>query len=442
MGENKIAHSSSFAQEGFPVHALPPRLKGYVIEAAQALGVVVDMLAVPALVVASAAIGASRHIRIKDRWTEHAVVYVAVVAPTGALKSPALQAALFPVVEQQVRFEKAAMERAVEVQKKPGDEPPPPSPRTWTSDVTVEALGQLLEANPYGLLLYRDELSGWVKAMDQYRGGKGADRQFFLSAWSGAPISTDRVGRPSIRVPHPFLSVVGTIPPDILSDLTDEHGREDGFLPRVLFAFPEQLPVRWSSTPISQQARKNYAHLLWEIYALEFENDPATGEPGPMYLPLSPEATQRFSHWHDVHCQQMEDRSLSPAQKGFFSKLKGYCARLALIHALCIDPTTKTVGVASVEAAITMVDYFKQQAAKVCAHLAQPKKTPMERCEREIRRNLASERILTKRELQQGGNAEASVFNTILRELIASGQIKETQRQGKKGLVKAYELAT
>jgi len=393
------------------------------------------MIAAPALAAASAAIGASRHIRIKESWSEHPCLYVAVVAPTGTLKTPALKHAVFPVFEQQDRFEQEVMARAAE--KNPGDESPQPPPRTHTSDATVEALGQLLRANPYGFLLLRDELSGWVKSMNQYRAGKGADRQFFLSVWSGAPITSDRVGRPPINVPHPFLSVVGTITPDILSDLAEDQGREDGFLPRILFAFPEQGPVRWSSADISPQVREDYASLFQELYELEFEDNSPTGDKQPSFLSFAPEALEWFRFWHDSHYQEMENGSLPLALKGSYSKLKGYCARLALIHALCVNPRTDSVSLGSVRAAIALVDYFKQQAAKVCALIAQPKKTPMERCEREIRRNLSGGRLLTKQELQQGGNAKAAVFNPVFKELLASGQILQTEKKGKRGLVKA-----
>ena len=32
-----------------------------------------------------------------------------------------------------------------------------------------------------GVAVIRDEISGWVSAMDQYKGGKGSDRQQYLS---------------------------------------------------------------------------------------------------------------------------------------------------------------------------------------------------------------------------------------------------------------------
>lgn len=425
----------------FPVDVLPPVFRGFIEETALALPCAVDMIATPALAAASAAIGASRKIRIKDSWMEPAALFVAVVAPTGSLKTPAVTKALFPVFEQERRFEQAVVEQKAK-DKAEGKEPEEcRAPRTYTSDVTVEGLGQLFQENPRGLLLYRDELSGWVQSMDQYRNGKGGDRQFFLSAWSGTRISSDRVSRPRIRVPLPFLSIVGGIPPDILPDLADGQGREDGFLPRLLFAFPEQSPVRFSWIDVSPQVQDGYASLIHQLYQLEFEEDSQTGEKQSVILPMTPDGLEKYVSWHDRLCQEMEAPTVFPVLKGFYAKLKGYCARLALIHALCVDPNALSVGVGSVDAAIAMTEYFKGQAEKVCTLLAQPKKTPLERCEREILRNLSYGRILTKRELQQGGNAEATVFKAVFDQLVASGKIVEAQKAGKKRQVRAYQLA-
>jgi hypothetical protein len=52
--------------------------------------------------------------------------------------------------------------------------PFPPFPtlkRYKTEDPTIEALGPILRDNPQGLLLFRDELPGWLKSMNK----KGQD---------------------------------------------------------------------------------------------------------------------------------------------------------------------------------------------------------------------------------------------------------------------------
>ena len=123
---------------------------------------------------------------------------------------------------------------------------PPDLPRRWTSDVTVEKLGVDLDTNPRGILVMRDELLAWVRSMNQYTGGRGADKQFYLSVWGGSPLAVDRISGTAIHLPRPFVSVVGGLPPDCLPDLDETGGLADGFLPRLLVAWPDPFEVRWT----------------------------------------------------------------------------------------------------------------------------------------------------------------------------------------------------
>jgi len=65
----------------------------------------------------------------------------------------------------------------------------------FTTDCTREALCDLLRENPRGLLVHRDELAGWARSLNQYKGGKGNDKQFWLNLWSGEPVAVNRRGR-------------------------------------------------------------------------------------------------------------------------------------------------------------------------------------------------------------------------------------------------------
>jgi putative DNA primase/helicase len=58
--------------------------------------------------------------------------------------------------------------------------PPPVELRYLVNDTTVEKLGEVLNQNPNGLLLFRDELSGFLHTMD--RRGHENDRAFYCEA--------------------------------------------------------------------------------------------------------------------------------------------------------------------------------------------------------------------------------------------------------------------
>src|SRR5262249_53830038 len=101
---------------------------------------------------------------------------------------------------------------------------PPPKKRLLADDFTIEALAAMLADNPRGSTAKRAERRAWICSMNQYReGGRGADRQFWLSAWSGASLTVDRKKSydqgPPLRVRSPFVGVVGGVVPDNLSVL-------------------------------------------------------------------------------------------------------------------------------------------------------------------------------------------------------------------------------
>lgn len=371
--------------DGFPTETLAPQVRAFVEQSAATLPVAPDLVALPVLVSLAAAIGNARRIQLKEGWTEPASLYAAIVAETGSMKSPALEAALQPIFAAQV----------------------PGKKRTWTSDTTVEQLGVLLEENPRGMLLYRDELTGWVSALNQYKKGKGSDRQFYLSAWSGTSSTVDRKGTHMIMVPKPFLSVVGAIPPSLLHQLDERAGGEDGFIQRLLFAFPEPVPVKWSDTEVSPMVKKAYVDLVDRLLNMEWQG----GLPSP--LSLTSAAKTVFGPWVDDLYKEIESPALWPPLRGFYAKLKGYCARLALIHALTNNPEVEQVGEKSIAAAAAQVDYFKAQAAKVARRFVgmSVEQHKFQQCVEGIKRVVTKWGELDKRETFRKLNFPAEIFN-------------------------------
>jgi hypothetical protein len=173
--------------------------------ASHAIGCDPSYVALPLLAGLASAVGNTRRIQLKRGWSEPAVVWAAIVGDSGTLKSPALEVALRPVRRRQ----HAAMKRHAEAvalyeteliqyerdlqdwkRSKAQDAPPvrleePKASRCWCDDTTVEALAVLLLHNWRGLLLVRDELSGWLGSFDRYSQGKGADAAKWLEMFGG-----------------------------------------------------------------------------------------------------------------------------------------------------------------------------------------------------------------------------------------------------------------
>lgn len=263
----------------------------------------------------------------------------------------------------------------------------------------------------------QDELSAWVRSMNQYRQGKGADKEFFLSVWGGQDAVIDRVGleKGPLIVKHPFLSVVGAIPPVMLGALDPSAGQADGFLPRILFAWPNSITPQWSEAIIKPSTMQVNKELFNNVAALEYHP-----QGGSLPLPLNGEAQERFIEWHDQHFREMEEQATSSFLQGVYAKLKGYCARLTLIHALGTNPSTKSVGIESLEAGIRLVNYFNAQALRVDAIYSMGNSNPVEKFQVAIRRKLSDCRRIKKRELQRavcGGGRLSEDFNKALEQM-------------------------
>jgi hypothetical protein len=149
------------AVDPFPLDTLPRDVQAFVRTVADAIHCPLDYVAMPLLVYASAAIGNSACLEIKRGWREYARFWLAIVGDPGDKKSPAL-AAVHRMIEDLQRAHHATWETERERWRREGSEgSEPPLTQLYTSDATIEALGDLLHDNPRGILVTRDELAGW-----------------------------------------------------------------------------------------------------------------------------------------------------------------------------------------------------------------------------------------------------------------------------------------
>jgi hypothetical protein len=364
----------------------------FAVEATRAIGCPLDFVGLPILAAAGGAIGASRAVEIKAQWVQRPLLYAAAVGPAGDGKTPALDLVCKPIYEAQAankaKFENELEEyerkmaeyqeakRARKRKEDPeGPEPVPPEKphlhRVLVDDATVESLAPILETNQRGVLMVRDELSAWVTSLNQYKGGNGSDRQFWLKNWTSTTAAVDRKGSPApIMIAHPFVAVVGCIPPDMLAALRDEKGRSDGFLDRVLFAYPE--PTRapdWTWDEVPDETLGPWRAILGDLLKLTMR--PGDHGPRPEYLRLTPDARDAWECQFQALVTDQNRPDFPPVLRGPWSKFKVYLARLALIvqvlRWITRETGEKKVEAESVRRAGRLVTYFQSHARRVYA---------------------------------------------------------------------------
>lgn len=377
----------------FPVKALPAGMREYVRDNAKAMGCDPSFVALPALAAAAGAIGNTCRVLLNSTWSEPAILWVCPVGESGTLKSPAYKAAIRHLrraqqkaIEEHTRVlaeyetEKIRHERDKAKWKENGcvgDAPVAPEPpvlrRLIVGDVTMEALAPILLGNPRGVTLARDELAAMIGGFDRYASGKGSDAANWLSVYDGEAICNDRKSGtpPTIYVPAAVVSIVGTTQPGTFTRLFTIEHRESGFLPRFLLAMPPTKPALWTDAEVSEAVEKRYEAMLDNLLALVPGVDDE-GKPRPRMIRLTDAARAEFVEWHDTHAREMAE--LTGDLSAAYSKLKGACARLALVihccrvatHDATLDDPAR-IDLDTVQSAIELTQWFKREASRVYA---------------------------------------------------------------------------
>lgn len=363
----------------FPLHCLPEPVRGYVAEAASALGVDPAYVVLPALATCAAAIGNTRVIQLKRGWAEPAILWAAIVADSGTLKSPSLDAGARPLYRiQQKLLEKHKAEMVEYVNEKLSvkgtDKPPPEKPvpqRVLVSDTTIEKLGSILSQNARGVLLKRDELSAWFGSFSRYKKAEASDLPSWLELHRAGHLLIDRQsGEPQTsHIPRASVSITGTIQPGVLRRCLTAEARESGLAARFLLAMPPKPPMVWREVEISPEAEGRYECLFDKLFALGFR---AGGE--PFVLRMDAEAKAAWVTFYNAWGQRI--REAEGDRAALLSKLQGAAARLALIHHVVTNPAADMddrcpVSAASVHAGVELAHWFAEEAERIYAILSE-----------------------------------------------------------------------
>ena len=322
---------------------LPESFRRWLADGAERMTVPMDYSAAAALVALAAVVGRRVCVRPKrhDDWLVCPNVWGAAVGPPSVLKSACIQEALRPLNRlamgamkqnesdlakfkedllivkakadaaklklKQAAGKKGAAEtelRSLAKEAAQGEEAKPPTTRRYiVNDPTVEKLGELLSENLNGLLLFRDELTGFLRSLD--RQGHESDRGFYLESWNGfGSYVYDRIGRGTVVIPNICMSIFGGIQPGPLTRYlrgSASGDQADGFIPRFqLIVYPDLSPQwvnvdRWPDTEAKNRA--------FNVFKALDGIDPATIgaamdlDPGVSYLGFAPESQGIFDDW-------------------------------------------------------------------------------------------------------------------------------------------------
>jgi hypothetical protein len=328
---------AKFGVPELPTGLLPDAIEKFTFATAKLMGCDPAGAAMSALTVCAAAIPDEIKLQVKQhdpRWRESTRLWTGLVGLPSTMKSPIMLQAIEPLKRIDSRLTACYMEAmktyenlSAEDRKKAEK---PKLSQTMLMDTTPEAAQMVLQNNPNGVLLFRDELSGWFGSMDKYSGSRGAvaDRGFWLQSFNGGRYLVNRVGRGSSSIPNLSVSVLGGIQTELLRALVAE-GVDDGLIQRI---FPIMLrpAVLGKDEPLPVD---QYDRLVERLNGM------------PCHLVQFDDAAQQIRRkLEQKHLDLMAFESVNRKLAAHIGKYNGLFARLCLLWH-CIE----TVDTAKIE---------------------------------------------------------------------------------------------
>ena len=374
----------------FPLGALPMKIQRIVRVAHECYGYPVDYLAGSMLVAVGLGIGNTHFARLKGKWDESAILFMALVGRPGACKSHPLNFAIRPFTELDGAATRAYIkaceeyERQRELPMKERSETHPVAPvckRFLISDATPEAMLLIHSQNLKGIAMWNDELAGWFKNFNRYN--KGSDEEYWLKLFNANPSFSDRKGvKNSVYISRPFISVVGTIQNGILNELAQGSRSSNGFIDRLLFVMPNNQDKQpWSDREPTFDIETAWADIIGRLVKLPYETD-TDGNIIANILPFASDAKARLYEWQRRNTEEC-NREECDALKGVYNKFDFHAIRFCLILQMarwaCGEADRTVIDLLSVENAISLVDYFKATARKVHGIISEMSLTEQQR---------------------------------------------------------------
>ncbi len=391
------------AEQPFPIQALPPSLRNLVKTVSAEYQVPESLPACCILSAVSAAIGSGLSIQTGTERFTRGNIYIAAGVPSGSGKSEVFRTILKPVFEQQrwldqesdreqakrqlklleVEADIRSVRKQLLLVRENGGQTDQSrdelaglmrrkarlkqasSWRIICDDATGAALEQLLSRNP--LFSASDEAGDAILGNLLGRFGRHTDEGIYLRAFSGGyHAGVDRVGRESVRLNDPCLTVLWLMQPGKLETLyAQPKFREDGLLARILPCRIETQPQKRSRSSanervkqLSQELMRDWNRLwqsLHEAYHLVYHRKSGVSHK----LPLPSQADRL-----DEHYNRTVERRL-----GELADMASFPARwteqawrlLVVLHAATHGNRAHLQPVRSVTAAIQIADWFAEQ---------------------------------------------------------------------------------
>lgn len=348
----------------FPIHTLPSDLQMIIFSLVRCLGFSVDYTAASILLTVGSAIGKTFKLKVKSSWLESCCIFLCLVGRPGANKSHPLSWAIKPLLD--------ATERNFGMDKESNDmfsvkEPDPFIEQLVANNITPEAIFQIMEIKNVRLLIWADEIAGFLRNINKYNAG--SDIELLLSIFSGMTAIINRKTQGKFMIKNPFAGIGGTTQPDVLKSLFLK-GDNNGLFDRFLFCYLEEVvKPKMIQEDLNPAIIKQYNDIINKLLSLDLDEN---GE--SHIICFTPEAEELAFAWFNENADKINDEP-DDRIRSVYIKLDIYFYRFALILQIlswaCGEETLDNVGVAATKNAQELIEYFREMNVKALRLLSQ-----------------------------------------------------------------------
>jgi CRISPR-associated protein Cmr3 len=333
--------------------------------------------------------GSSRFIKngsstmLVEEWNKYRCrtsgYFGALIAESAQMKTPVLNAiitdplaAMRTKCKEKFEAEKKAYTEELERWRNSKDENKGPMPDApvekfaYITKATWEGIAGMVGKSPtQGILWLCDELAGFFSSQNQYRSGRGSDKEDLLEAWSGNGAVIARAAGTTVNVGAVSLSLYGNIQPKILAPLLGDGNDDNGTFAR--FDFVQQPPALTQITLGLPSI--DITPMLQALYE-KMDANPV------MEFELDEEAKKLFVDYYN-HCQRLKFNHPKQGMRAMLGKAAEKVGRVAtILHCICAAHSESEVSlkipVQQVAAAIKWVEYTTQQALSINLEVSSP----------------------------------------------------------------------
>ena len=456
-----------YPESVFPVDVLPPIMRNYCKAVSESLQVPVDMPCIAALGVLSASVTGKYYVELKKDWKQPVNLYLLLIARPSERKSPVMDIVAKPLYSYQNDYNYRHRENidnyaidlsiaqkkvdsmiasAASLKKAQGknviknatDQDAKEAKARLTAleldpvtelsllldDVTPEAVATKLYTSRERAAIFSAE-GGGIFGMMQGRYTTNTNIDIFLKAYSGEEYRVDRIGRPSLSLRSPLLTLLLMAQETVLSSaVSDENLTGRGLTARFLFSIPQSKvgSRSYDTKQIPDKIQRDFETKIHRLLVSNYE----TPKEVTKTVTLSDEAAEVFKQYAEEIEKQLPE--LSPLLENWSGKIAGTVARIAAILTLFESADNRVISVETMQAAVEIGKYFQDHALYTFEYIGAADSKAISDA-KYIFSKIAKNRTktITKRDLHQAMRnrfPKAEMMSGGLRELESHGYIR------------------